>query len=335
MMKRGSLVSVILPVYNGEMYLSQAVASILKQSFRELELIVINDGSTDATCEILATIDDPRLRVLEQSNQGLVAALNRGIAAARGTFLARMDHDDISLPQRLELQIEWLNTHPEHAAVGCQFAQMDESGRVLNRSVPLPLDHQGVLRRIATGQLGVLHPTMLLRLSSLREIGGYDARVRHSEDVDLVYRLATRYRLANIDRVAYLYRITRKAVSTGLFHKQRRNERILRGAWQRYLQTGSYHLSGEEYRGIGDHMRADEDRTRCESHFHNRVGRALLRGGNWAQAGKHYLLSILNRPLQLLAYLGVARALLHLGRTSGGFPWSREMTDFSSGTGNS
>ena len=314
------LVSVVLPVYNGEAHLARAVGSILRQSFRDFELLVIDDGSTDASGAILAGVSDPRLRVLRQENLGLVAALNRGIAEARGEFLARMDHDDISLPRRLEWQIEWLRQHPGHAAVGCQFAQMDEGGRVLNRVVPLPTTHQGILERIGKGWLGILHPTMFMRRDALRQIGGYDARVRpYCEDVDLVYRLACRWQLGNISRVAYLYRLTRQAVSTAGFSRQRRSERVLLAAWRRFLRHGEYRLTEEDYLWLDNKWPQPSDPARSAAHYHNRMGRALLRGGRFWEAGWHYLLAARNRPLQLLAYSGLLRAFLHLGRVKSEF----------------
>lgn len=113
------LVSVVLPAYNAEKYLPAALASIRAQSFTDWELIVIDDGSKDRTLEIIQRHGqiESRLRYFHQSNQGLVATLNRGIELARGSLIARMDHDDIAMPDRLARQTAFLSAHPEHLAV--------------------------------------------------------------------------------------------------------------------------------------------------------------------------------------------------------------------------
>jgi glycosyltransferase involved in cell wall biosynthesis len=104
------VVSVVLPVYNGARTVGRAIDSILGQGLADLEVLVVNDGSTDSTADVLAARGDPRMRILTQENLGLVAALNRGIAAARGRYVARMDADDEALPQRLERQVAFLRS---------------------------------------------------------------------------------------------------------------------------------------------------------------------------------------------------------------------------------
>src|SRR5918996_2481069 len=108
-------VSVVMPAYNAAVYLDEAVTSILNQTFREFEFIVINDGSTDDTVSILDKYEksDSRIRVYHQENQGMIAALNRGCRLARGKYIARMDADDISLPRRFERQLEFMEGHPQ------------------------------------------------------------------------------------------------------------------------------------------------------------------------------------------------------------------------------
>ncbi|MFD1958687.1 glycosyltransferase family 2 protein [Novosphingobium panipatense] len=120
MTRRPPRVSVLLPCYNGAAYLEEAVRSILLQTFADFELIVVDDGSTDATADILARMGrrDPRLRVVRQPNGGIVAALNTAIAHARGEYIARMDADDVSFPERFAFQVAWLDAHPATVLVG-------------------------------------------------------------------------------------------------------------------------------------------------------------------------------------------------------------------------
>ena len=133
-------ISVVMPVFNGGSYLAAAVESILKQSFNDFELIVIDDGSTDKTACVLAGFarSDGRIRVIGQANTGVVASLNRALDLARGEYVARMDADDVSLPSRFELQVAFLDTHPEVAVVGSAITLIDEEGSAI-RDVDYPL----------------------------------------------------------------------------------------------------------------------------------------------------------------------------------------------------
>ncbi|MHA1713815.1 MAG: glycosyltransferase, partial [Candidatus Ranarchaeia archaeon] len=127
-------VSVIMSVYNAEKHVKKAIDSILSQTFRDFEFIIINDGSTDRTSEILKSYADPRLIVVNQANRGVTQSLNKAIGMARGQYIARMDADDISLPQRLEMQVEFLEEHPEVGLVGTSVITIDEEGKTIKES---------------------------------------------------------------------------------------------------------------------------------------------------------------------------------------------------------
>lgn len=129
--KKEPKISVVMSVYNGERYLGEAVESIFNQTFSDFEFIIINDGSTDRTPEILTEIDDPRAKVINQPNRGLTASLNRAIRLAKGEYIARMDADDISEPTRLERQVEVLDRDPDVVLVACWYEVIDEKGNFL------------------------------------------------------------------------------------------------------------------------------------------------------------------------------------------------------------
>lgn len=129
-MSHPSLISVVLPVYNCELYIREAIESILAQTYTAFELIVVNDGSTDGTAAILAGISDPRLRVIAQPNGGIVKALNAGLQAAKGQFIARQDADDISLPERFARQMAYMQAHPEVMVCGAWAEIIDVQNRV-------------------------------------------------------------------------------------------------------------------------------------------------------------------------------------------------------------
>ena len=127
------LVSVVLPVYNGAKYLRDAIDSMLAQSYANFELIIIDDGSTDDSINIISAFNDPRIRLYSQENQGLAATLNRGITLAKGAYIARQDQDDVSLPNRLSKQAAFLETNPDYGMVGtwASIWERNETDRAL------------------------------------------------------------------------------------------------------------------------------------------------------------------------------------------------------------
>ncbi len=120
-------ISVVMPVYNGAKYLKEAIESVLNQSFKDFELILINDGSTDSSESIIKSFDEPRIVYLNNGgNLGLSKSFNKGIIAAKGTYIARMDADDVSLPNRFEIQLDYLDTHPNIGVIGTNIILINE-----------------------------------------------------------------------------------------------------------------------------------------------------------------------------------------------------------------
>lgn len=199
-------VSIVLPVYNGATYLRQAIDSVLAQSFSAIELIAIDDGSTDDSAAIVDGYSDPRIVLLRQENRGLPATLNRGIAHARGRYVARQDHDDVSLPDRISKQVTFLDAHPDIAMVGTWAAILDESGQA-NRFHRHPCD-PATLEFELLFDNPFVHSSVMVRRSVLEEVGGYatDRSRRFPEDYELWSRIARRHPVANIPEVLQFYR---------------------------------------------------------------------------------------------------------------------------------
>ena len=198
----GPLVSVVMPVHNAERYLVEAVGSILEQTHRDLELVVVDDGSTDGSRAILGELDDPRIRVLELGRQGLTETLRTGCAAARGRYIARMDADDVALPDRLERQVARLGAEPDLAACGGAVVMLDERGRC-GATVRYP-ETDAEIRRALPQYNCFAHPAVTFRRDAYEATGGY--RTANGEDYDLWLRLSERYRLANLRDPVLLYR---------------------------------------------------------------------------------------------------------------------------------
>ena len=197
-------VTVLMPVYNGEKYLKKAIDSILCQTFKEFEFLIINDGSTDKSVEMIKTYSDPRIRLVEnEENLGLIATLNKGIDLARGKYIARMDQDDISLPERLVKQIAFMDTHPEVGVCGTWAKIIDDQGRVISlRRTP----KGKAAHRLCWRPTPFIHPSCMLRSALIKEYR-YRSGFPHAEDYDLWLRLCLKTHFANIGEYLLLYRV--------------------------------------------------------------------------------------------------------------------------------
>ncbi len=204
-MKNIPRVTVLMSVYNGEKYLREAIDSVLSQTFGDFELLIINDGSTDGTWEILESYKDARIRLFNQDNMGLTRSLNKGIQLSRCEYIARMDADDIALPERLGKQVRFLDEHPEIAAVGSFHHEEN-----LTRAVSIkkfPADDPAI-RKILLKKNPISHPTVMIRRSILIKIGCYNEgeEYKYIEDYELWSRLARAYKLANIPEALVIKR---------------------------------------------------------------------------------------------------------------------------------
>jgi len=194
-------ISVVMPTYNGERFLRPAIDSILNQTFPNFELIVIDDGSTDNTPRILTEFNDDRLIILTNDrNQGIAAATNRGLSAARGEYIALQDHDDISLPHRFQTQLDFLNTHPEIALVGSAATLIDENGIAYENYVEPEDDID--LKWETLFRCPISHTSVMLRRRVMSETGGYspDPTLKVASDYDLLSRIVMRHRVANLSQ---------------------------------------------------------------------------------------------------------------------------------------
>ena len=204
---RQPLVSVVMPVYNAQRYVGEAVASIIQQTLPDWELICIDDGSSDGSQQLLQWLaaQDVRIRVVRQVNAGFVAALNHGCSLARGPLICRMDADDIALPDRLQRQVEHMRRHPECTVVGGAILEIDAQGTPLGVQ-RLAAEHADIVHDLLHRRTGHFHPTTLIRSEALEAVGGYRAAYQWVEDHDLWLRLAHRGQLANLPQPVLCYR---------------------------------------------------------------------------------------------------------------------------------
>ncbi len=197
---RSPLVTVIIPVFNRQEYVGQAIESILRQTYTNFELIVIDDGSSDGTCGIVRTYTDERVCLVRQDrNLGIPQTRNAGVRLARGEYVAFLDSDDVAYPRRLERQVSFLESNPDCAAVGAWVSWMDRDGRPLSRIKRKPVSP----RKIAAMRLlqqGIENSASMARTSILREFP-HNEMCPISSDYELWARVAARYKLSNLPEV--------------------------------------------------------------------------------------------------------------------------------------
>lgn len=191
-------VSVLMTMFNAGAYLRPAIASVLAQSYKDFELIIVDDGSTDGSAAVAAGYADSRVRLIANAtNRGQTPCLNQGLALARGEFVARQDADDFSRPDRLEKQMQFLDAHPEIGLLGANAEQIDGNGAALG-DTDLPCDTPA----ICWGNIffnSFLHSAVMFRTEMVREeFGGYDESFRCSMDYALWSRIARQHAVANL-----------------------------------------------------------------------------------------------------------------------------------------
>jgi glycosyltransferase involved in cell wall biosynthesis len=207
------MASVVLPVFNAERYVSEAVWSILRQSFEDLELVVIDDGSTDRSPEIISGFQDTRMVVLlHESNLGIVPSLNDGIRLAKGKYVCRMDADDVADLSRLKKQMAFMEEHATVAVLGCDTEIIDEMGMSIRRE-RYPQTY-GEIRRTIFTHNPFAHSSVVVRRSVLEECGGYTAEYLHNEDYDLWLRVCASHEAANLSETLMKRREHREAITT-------------------------------------------------------------------------------------------------------------------------
>ncbi|MDE8653164.1 glycosyltransferase [Novosphingobium sp. H3SJ31-1] len=210
-------ISVAMSVYNGERFLAESIESVLAQGFGDFEFLILDDGSRDATPDIVHHYADrdSRIRPIIRENRGLIASLNEMLARARAPIIARMDADDICRPQRFEKQIAFLADHPDYGVVGTWTEDIDEAGAPYSLSGnDHPTSHEGFLRAIETGSPLICHPAAMFRREVVRSVGDYHAAFRHCEDYDLWLRLASVTKLCSIPERLMRYRHYENQVSS-------------------------------------------------------------------------------------------------------------------------
>jgi|TARA_B100000315_G_scaffold206903_1_gene201518 glycosyltransferase involved in cell wall biosynthesis len=216
-----------MPVYNGAKYLNEAIESILNQTFENFEFLIIDDKSTDNSLEIIKSYDDPCIRLVENAeNIGQSATLNKGIDLALGEYIARMDQDDVSLPERLEEQVNYFKQHTDICILGTWWkAILDDEGHKVYREVRLPEDPDTcAFWMYFYGNQPIAHPCVMFIKNKIKELGGYNEYYRVAQDVELWLRaFSNKLKFANVPKFLFYYRLHQNQGSIGVLAEMEHN----------------------------------------------------------------------------------------------------------------
>ncbi len=217
------LISVILPVYNGAKFVSKAIESILNQTFKDFELIIINDGSKDNTLEILKSYakKDKRIRIISRENKGLIKTLNEGFLAVKGIYIARQDDDDISHSTRFKKQIEFMENNKEYALCGTFYNVVSENGEFIRKHF-LPSSNINIQKNLFDSCF--CHGSIMIRKNMIENMIWYNKDSLHVEDYDFFIRIAKKHKVYNIPEYLYDWCFRGESVSFENYKEQRTNK---------------------------------------------------------------------------------------------------------------
>ncbi len=226
--------SVAMSVYNADRFLDEAIASIRAQTHTGFEFLILNDGSSDDSRAVIDRHagEDARIVPIHRENRGLVASLNELVGRARAPVVARMDADDVALPERFTRQLAFLDANPDYGVVGCWTSDIDSRGEPYPlRGPDHPVTHEEFLRSVGRGPL-LCHPSAMFRVEAVRGVGGYHGAFRHCEDFDLWLRLAGVTKLGSLPERLLRYRHTAEQVSSRHAVEQQTGAAVSYIAWR-------------------------------------------------------------------------------------------------------
>jgi len=241
------LISVLMPVYNAEKYIQAAVESILNQTFTNFEFIIINDGSSDGTLALLEGYaeQDKRIRLISRENKGLVATLNEGLKLAKTPLIARMDADDIAMPNRFKEQVAFLKLNLDVVCVGGTAIIIDELGQELTL-LQVPETDDEIQQLLLEGHTSVFHPAVMYRSENVQQVGGYREDFFPAEDLDLWLRLGEVGAFYNLQEAVIKYRFLSSSVSGRMVKQQYEAAKAAtESAWVRRGREGVFKATGD------------------------------------------------------------------------------------------
>lgn len=204
-------ISVIMPVYNGEKYLREAINSVLSQDFSDFEFIIIDDGSTDKSLEIIKSFNDSRIKIISRENKGVITSLNEAISLAKGKYLARMDADDICFSNRFSSQLKAFEDS-KVALVGSWATKINDNGEEIGLMSYPPLEYRKI-KRFFIKHNPFIHSSVMIKKEVFDKVGVYNNKFKHAEDYELWSRVLSKFEAVNIDQPLIKYRVTSDGIT--------------------------------------------------------------------------------------------------------------------------
>lgn len=289
-------ISVIMSVYNGGQYLNEAIDSILNQTFTDFEFIIIDDGSTDDSAEIIKSYDDERIIIIQQENKGLAAALNEGIKIARGKYIARMDVDDIALLLRLEKQMSFLDGNKDCVIVGSSAIVIDRKGEFLFNS-KMPTEWEEIKRNLPYHS-PFYHSSVMFRKEVCITCGGYYEKIgQHIEDIILWNKLSIYGELRNLRDSLIKYRLVPNAIT----NRDKKTRKVLGQLLLNILENGD--MNQNDLIRLKIVTKKKSQRWKLSNYF-LRIGAIYLfkRNNLSKKAIINFIKAILNYPINYRAW---------------------------------
>jgi glycosyltransferase involved in cell wall biosynthesis len=296
--------SILMPAFNAGKYIREAIGSILCQTFTDYELIIVNDGSTDDTSDIISSFEDDRIHEIKCPHRGVAASLNTGLAHARGKYIARFDADDICHPHRLERQFVFLEQHPDYVLVGSDAEYIMEDGEHLFRfSCPAHTDKE--IRQQVYRICPFIHSAVMYNKQAVINAGGYPVYAHNFEDYLLWTQLLTKGKLHNLPEPLLKVRFNASSVTIDEKWRGRRFRRLKRDI----IRKGS--ISRDEGEALLAIIRKQDSHSIKEGAYHALCGKKLLVNNYQPlKARKHICFAIRYNPIRLDNYALLAASYL-------------------------
>lgn len=234
-------ISVILSTYNDEKYIAEAIESVLNQTYKHFEFIIVDDGSTDNTNRIIKSFDDERIVLVEKKNTGLINSLNYGFSVSKYNWVIRMDGDDICYPNRFEMLMSRISDNV--AVIGSNCTLIDSSGKIIGRTKN-PLTTKGIIRNLLLMLPSVFHSSTLINKEIFNETAGYDKLMHVAEDYDLWLRMSLKGEIINVEDELMYYRMHESNISKKKAEIQLLNSQI---AFVKYINGKSGLINVQDY----------------------------------------------------------------------------------------
>lgn len=307
------IISVIMPVYNEERCVAEAIESILQQTYRDFELLVIDDGSQDGTLSVLQRYakNDDRMRVISRGNRGVAATRRELVEEAEGKLIASMDADDVALPHRLERQVNYMRENSECVAVGSQAYLIDPQGWILGKT-HYPLKHSKIESNLLMrGEMPVTftHSAMLMHRDAVRSVGNYRLDFGPGEDRDLLIRLSEVGRLANLPSALVKYRLH----EDGWYNVKERKSTTLKAVQDAY-ERKSDRLPNHVKNNINEYYKSIYKYSKMKTTVHVDWAKKAILVGNTKAALYYLVLSIVNQPFSVEVLRLIGRFVKYIGK---------------------